>query len=157
MTQVLRIKRMPVCQLAHVMDVLLANDLVAVGEPFADKRVPVLLGDRSERIMSTRPIEGTGAIREHFLDQMFAAAEKDIAHVPMILDHAPQLPFYLVIAVFENLLKLVEHHYHVQIALRRNLGRGFQHFIQRRTEFGEPADSEHGNAHLPDRGDVSDP
>jgi len=51
---------------------------------------------------------------------MLAAAEKDIAHMPMILDHAPQLPFHLVVAVFENLLKLVEHHHYVELALRRN-------------------------------------
>ena len=73
---------------------------------------------------------------------MLAAAEKDVAHVPMILDHAPQLPFHLVVAVFENLLKLVEHHHHVQLALRRNLGRCLQHFIQRRPELGVLTDSE---------------
>ena len=76
MTEVLGIERMPACQLAQVMDVLLANDLVCVGEPFADKGLPAILGDWPKRTMPTRPIEGTGAIHEHFLDHMLAAAEK---------------------------------------------------------------------------------
>ena len=52
----------------------------------------------------------------------------------MILDHAAQFPLHLVVAVFQNLLKLVKHHHHARSALGRDPRRRLQNFLQRRTQ-----------------------
>src|SRR5213083_2120568 len=73
---------------------------------------------------------------------MLAATEKNVAHMAMILDHAPQLSLHLITTVFENLLKLVIHHDDIPFTFGGNLRRSFQNFVQGRARTDLFADSE---------------
>src|ERR1039457_4029418 len=136
MAKMLRVKRMALGQFANLMNALFADDFIGTVKPFKDERLPVLFGNRSERIVTP------GTIHEHFLDQMLTATEKNVAHLTVVLDDTSQLPLHLIAAIFENLLKLIKHHYDALSALDGNLGRGFENLVQCRTELGALAESE---------------
>src|ERR1039458_8977198 len=103
MAQMLRVKRMPLGQFAHLMDESLINALVCIRKALVDERLPIFLGNGSERIMSTGPIKRAVAIQHHLLNQMFAAAQEEVPHLPVILDYAAQFPLHLVVAILQNL------------------------------------------------------
>ncbi|MHB8521603.1 MAG: hypothetical protein ACYDH9_12710 [Limisphaerales bacterium] len=101
--------RLSLSQFAYLVDVSLVNALVRIRKAPADERLPMFLGNRPERIVSARPIQRAIAVQHHLLNQMFAAAQEEIAYLPMILNHAPQLPLHVVAVIFEDLLKLIKY------------------------------------------------
>ena len=66
MAQVLRVKRMPLGQFAHLVDMSLVNALVGIRKALADERLPMFIGNGAERIMSTGPIKRAVAINAIF-------------------------------------------------------------------------------------------
>src|ERR1035438_363274 len=95
MTKMLRVKRMALGQLANLMNALFADDFIGTVKPFKDERLPVRFGNRSERIVTPGTIQRPGTIHEHFLDQMFTATEKNVAHLTVVLDYTSQLPLQI--------------------------------------------------------------
>ena len=86
--------------------------------------------------MTTRAVERSRAIHEHFFDQMLPAPEKEVGDFTVVLDDAPKFFFHPITAVFEDLLKFVEHDDDITTLFRRNLRGSLQDFVQGRNETG---------------------
>src|SRR5882724_6535903 len=116
------------------MNLLLIDPLFRFGEMLFDEWLPMFLCNRPERIMTAGPVEWTILIKNHLLDQMFAATEKNIAHPPMFLSYASQLPLHAIAAVFENLLKFVDHHCNLRPIFCRDARGRLQDFFEDRLD-----------------------
>ena len=77
---------------------------VGIGKVPLNKWLPMFLCNRPERVMTACTVKRPISVEHHFLNQMFAAAEEQIAHSAMVLNHAPQLPLHVIAAIFEGLL-----------------------------------------------------
>src|SRR5215467_8210961 len=128
----LRIKRMALSHFADLVNLSFIDPLVRFCEVALNEWLPMFLGDRTERIMAACTIQRTISIQDHFLNQMFAAAKKEVADSAMILNHASQLPLHLIAPVLEDLLKFVQHDHHARAAFGSNLGRRLKNFFQSR-------------------------
>src|SRR6266700_3363677 len=123
------------------MNALVANSLVGSDKFLPNKGSPVCLGDRAERIMCASAVERPSAIHKHFLKQMLPAAEKDVSDIFVVLDDAAKFLLHPIIAIFENLLKLVENNHDIPVACRGDFCRRVQHLVQRCAKMGAPSDS----------------
>ena len=103
------IKRMALSHFADLVNLSFVDALDRVREVSLNEWLPVFFSDRPERIMAASAIQRTVSIQHHFLNQVFAAAKKQVADSAMVLNHAPQLALHVIAAVFENLLKFVQH------------------------------------------------
>src|SRR5581483_11970036 len=100
----LGVKWVPLGQIADLMNSLLVDSFFRVGKVLLNEWLPVFLRNRAERIVATGPVKRAALIQDHFLDQMFPAAEKDVTHLAVILNNASKFPLHAIAAVFENLL-----------------------------------------------------
>src|SRR5437868_14853258 len=123
---------MALSHFADLVNPFVVDSLVGIGKVALNKWLPVFLGNRPERVMTACTVKRPISIEHHFLNQMFAAAEEQITHSAMVLNHATQLPLHVVAAIFENLLKFIEYDDHAGAALRRDSYRRFQNFFQDR-------------------------
>jgi hypothetical protein len=112
------------------MDMLIIDPLFRVGKVLLDEWLPLFLCNRTERVMATGPVKRTVLIQDHLLDQMFAATEKNVAHPPMLLDYASQLPLHTIAAVFEDLLKFVDHYCNLWPIFCRDARGCLQNFLE---------------------------
>ena len=138
----LGVERMPLRLFTDGMDQAGVDLFVGGDKSFPNKRGPMFFRDRSERIMTTRAVERSRAIHEHFFDQMLPAPEKEVGDFTVVLDDAPKFFFHSITAVFEDLLKFVEHDDDITMVLGRNLRGSLQDFVQGRNETGVPGYSE---------------
>src|SRR5438552_11305655 len=126
------IKRMALSHFADLVNLSFVDALDRVREVSLNEWLPVFLSDLPERIMAARPVQRPVSIQNHFLNQVFAAAKKEVADSAMILNHASQLSLHVVAAVFEDLLKFIEDDHDVRSALRGDFGRRLENFLENR-------------------------
>ena len=131
MAEMLRVERVSLRLLADRMDELIANLFIRRRKSFPNKWNPMFFGNWAERIMAAGTVKGPGAVGKHLLNEMLSAPEKNVRDMAMVLNNAAELFFYPVIAVFENLLKLVKDNHNILLALCRDFCRSLQHLIER--------------------------
>src|SRR5437867_12556137 len=107
MAKVLGVKWMSLRLLADGMNGPVVDLLVGGGKFFPNEWGPIAFRNRTQGIMAASPVERPSAIHKHLLDQMLAAAEKDVSDVFVILDDAAKFFFHAIVTVFQDLLKLV--------------------------------------------------
>src|SRR6266404_742553 len=80
--------------------------------------------------MAAGSVEWAVLMQNHLLDQMLAATEKNVAHSAVLLNYASQFPLNAIAAVFENLLKFVDHHCNLRPIFCRDARGCLQNFLQ---------------------------
>src|SRR5438874_394900 len=116
----------------RLRELLVRRSFVRSDEMFPNKRLPLFLGDRAQRIMSAGAVKRPILVEHHLLNQVFATAEKDVANAAVILNDAAQPSLNVIAPVLQQLLKLVHDDCDAVLVLRRDFGGCFQNFLQHR-------------------------
>src|SRR5436190_16494384 len=99
MTKMLCVEWMSLCHLTDLVDCLFIDFFIRVFKMFPNERLPLFFRDRTERVMPARPVKRTIFIEHHLLDQMFAAAEKQVTNAVMVLNYAAELSLYAIASI----------------------------------------------------------
>ena len=111
MAEMLCVKGMSLCQFTDFVNCSFVDPFVRSDEMFPNKRLPLFLGDRAQRIMSAGAVKRPIFVEHHLLNQVFATAEKDVANAAVILNDAAQPSLNVIAPVLQQLLKLVQDDY----------------------------------------------
>src|SRR5204862_3715188 len=106
----------------RLRELLVRRSVCAQRRNVPEKRLPLFLGDRAQRIMSAGAVKRPIFVEHHLLNQVFATAEKDVANAAVILNDAAQPSLNVIAPVLQQLLKLVQDDYDAGLVLRRDFG-----------------------------------
>jgi hypothetical protein len=112
MTKMLRVERMASRAFAQQLNDIAVNVLIRILKSLGDKWLPILGFDWPDRIVHRGTVKRTRLIQKHRLQQMLAAAKKNVGNVLVMLDAASKLPLSQLIFVLQDLLKLIKYNHY---------------------------------------------
>src|SRR5437762_12245998 len=119
MAEMLCVERMSLRQFTDFVNCSFVDPFVRSDEMFPNKRLPLFLGDRAQRIMSAGPVKRPIFVEHQLLNQVFATAEKDVANAAWILNDAAKARLNVIAPALRQLLQLLQDDYAAGPVLRR--------------------------------------